>query len=59
MLVEGLDATRAALEVGCESTSQFTREYKRLFGQPPMRDIKAILAITGRYAHNPSVRLVV
>jgi len=26
MLVEGLDATRAALEVGYESTSQFTRE---------------------------------
>ncbi len=35
MLVEGLDATRAALEVGYESTSQFTREYKRLFGEPP------------------------
>jgi AraC-like DNA-binding protein len=42
MLVEGLDATRAALEVGYESTSQFTREYKRLFGEPPMRNIKAI-----------------
>jgi AraC-like DNA-binding protein len=41
MLVEGLDATRAALEVGYESTSQFTREYKRLFGQPPMRDVKS------------------
>jgi AraC-like DNA-binding protein len=41
MLVEGLDATRAAFEVGYESASQFTREYKRLFGQPPMRDIKA------------------
>jgi AraC-like DNA-binding protein len=36
MLVEGVDATRAAF--GYESTSQFTREYKRLFGQPPMRD---------------------
>ncbi len=42
MLVEGLDATRAALEVGYESTSQFTREYKRLLGQPPMRNIKTI-----------------
>ncbi len=41
MLVEGLDATRAALEVGYESTSQFTREYKRLFGEPPMRDVRA------------------
>ena len=42
MLIEGLDATAAALEVGYESLTQFTREYKRLFGQPPMRDIKAI-----------------
>ena len=42
MLVEGMDATTAAFEVGYESTSQFTREYKRLFGQPPMRDIKAL-----------------
>jgi AraC-like DNA-binding protein len=41
MLVEGLDATQAALEVGYESTSQFTREYKRLFGEPPMRDVRA------------------
>jgi AraC-like DNA-binding protein len=42
MLIEGLDATQAATEVGYESTSQFTREYERLFGQPPMRNIKAI-----------------
>lgn len=41
MLIEGLDATRAALEVGYESTNQFTREYKRLFGEPPGRDVKA------------------
>lgn len=41
MLTEGLDATRAAFEVGYESASQFTREYKRLFGQPPMKDVKA------------------
>lgn len=41
MLVEGLDATRAALEVGYESANQFTREYKRLFGEPPGRDVKA------------------
>jgi AraC-like DNA-binding protein len=41
MLVEGVDATRAAFEVGYESASQFTREYKRLFGQPPKRDVRA------------------
>lgn len=40
MLVEGLDAASAAFEVGYESPSQFNREYKRFFGQPPMRDIK-------------------
>jgi AraC-like DNA-binding protein len=41
MLMEGLDAASAAFEVGYESASQFNREYKRFFGQPPMRDIKA------------------
>lgn len=40
MLTEGLDAASAAFEVGYESASQFNREYSRLFGLPPMRDIK-------------------
>src|SRR5947209_11199439 len=40
MLATGLDAASAAFEVGCESASQFNREYSRLFGQPPMRDIR-------------------
>lgn len=42
MLMDGLDATSAAYEVGYESVSQFSREYSRMFGQPPMRDIKAL-----------------
>ena len=41
MLIEGVDAASAAFEVGYESPSQFNREYKRFFGQPPMRDVKA------------------
>jgi AraC-like DNA-binding protein len=41
MLMGGLDAASAAFEVGYESPSQFSREYSRFFGQPPMRDIKA------------------
>jgi AraC-like DNA-binding protein len=41
MLVEGVDSTRAAFEVRYESASQSTREYKRLFGQPPKRDVRA------------------
>jgi AraC-like DNA-binding protein len=42
MLMDGLDATSAAYEVGYESISQFNREYKRFFGNPPKRDIKSI-----------------
>ena len=41
MLNAGLDAASAAFEVGYESASQFSREYSRFFGQPPMRDVKA------------------
>ncbi|GHU05916.1 AraC family transcriptional regulator [Betaproteobacteria bacterium] len=39
MLLEGKDAGTAALAVGYESGSQFNREYKRQFGEPPHRDI--------------------
>src|SRR6185369_7034316 len=39
MLAEHLDAASAAFEVGYESPSQFNREYSRLFGAPPLRDI--------------------
>ncbi len=41
MLIDGLDAASAAFEVGYESASQFNREYSRLFGQPPMRDVRS------------------
>jgi len=44
MLTDELDAASAAFEVGYESPSQFNREYKRFFGQPPMRDIQALRA---------------
>ncbi|MBT8769537.1 AraC family transcriptional regulator [Metapseudomonas boanensis] len=39
MLVEALDAASAGSRVGYESPSQFSREYSRVFGAPPMRDI--------------------
>ena len=42
MLMDGLDAASAAFEAGYESASQFNREYSRLFGQPPMRDIRTL-----------------
>jgi len=39
MLVENIDGTTAAFQVGYESASQFNREYKREFGNPPQRDV--------------------
>jgi AraC-like DNA-binding protein len=39
MLNENLDAGSAGGRVGYESASQFSREYSRLFGAPPQRDI--------------------
>jgi len=44
MLIDGVDAATAAFEVGYESPSQFNREYSRFFGQPPMRNIRALRA---------------
>lgn len=40
MLVEDARVSSAALSVGYESVSQFNREYKRIFGEPPLRDMK-------------------
>lgn len=46
MLANGEMISNAAYAVGYESVSQFTREYGRLFGLPPRRDIKTINART-------------
>jgi AraC-like DNA-binding protein len=42
MLAEQMDASTAAFRVGYESPSQFGREYHRLFGAPPLRDIASL-----------------
>ncbi|MCM3626091.1 AraC family transcriptional regulator [Paenibacillus glycanilyticus] len=47
MLSGPVGATTAALTVGYESPSQFNREYRRLFGQPPLQDIKAMRQTSG------------
>ena len=43
MLVENLDAGDASFEVGYDSPSQFSREYSRLFGMSPRRDIRELM----------------
>jgi AraC-like DNA-binding protein len=42
MLGEGLDAASAAYRVGYHDASYFNREYKSLFGVPPMRDVQRL-----------------
>lgn len=43
MLAESLTATEAAYNVGYESITQFTREYKKIFNSSPAKNIKSIL----------------
>ncbi|WP_084763112.1 AraC family transcriptional regulator [[Scytonema hofmanni] UTEX B 1581] len=42
MLAENADATHTAYQVGYESPSQFSREYSRMFGASPMKDIERL-----------------
>jgi AraC-like DNA-binding protein len=42
MLGEDLDATSAAYRVGYNDASHFNREYKSVFGVPPMRDVQQL-----------------
>lgn len=42
MLAENADAANAAYQVGYESPSQFSREYSRMFGAPPIKDIERL-----------------
>ena len=45
LLAEKTDAQSAAYRVGYQSVSQFSREYARMFGAPPMRDVEALRGI--------------
>lgn len=47
LLAEGLDAATAGFRVGYESPSQFSREYARLFGRPPMSDVQHLRDLLG------------
>lgn len=42
MLTGGIGAGSAAVKVGYESASQFSREYSRLFGAPPQQDVRRL-----------------
>jgi AraC-like DNA-binding protein len=42
MLTEGASASTAGFAVGYDSPSQFSREYRRLFGAPPRQDVERL-----------------
>lgn len=50
MLGENLDAASAAYRVGYDDASHFNREYKKLFGMPPMRDVERLRETTREVA---------
>jgi AraC-like DNA-binding protein len=45
MVSESLDAGEAGFRVGYEDQSHFSRDYKRHFGEPPMRDVERLRAL--------------
>jgi AraC-like DNA-binding protein len=46
MVGKGFDAASAGYRVGYLDASHYTREYKRLFGVPPMRDVERLRETT-------------
>nr|WP_236657459.1 AraC family transcriptional regulator [Acidisarcina polymorpha] len=44
MLTRGSNVETAAIQANYESASQFNREYARIFGRPPRRDVHALEA---------------
>ncbi|QUD87432.1 AraC family transcriptional regulator [Phenylobacterium montanum] len=48
MVARGFNAESAAFEVGYESPSQFSREYARMFGASPRRDLRRLQAMPDR-----------
>ncbi len=57
LLSETTDANTVSQRVGYESPSQFSREYRRLFGFPPLRDVERLRAIE-QGLHVPPVQAI-
>lgn len=53
LVAESAEASTVGFAVDYESASQFSREYKRLFGQPPRRDAAQVQSVAGSGASAP------
>lgn len=56
LLSRGRDMAAIGFAVGYDSPSQFSREYSRLFGQPPGRDLERLRADPSPAANSPPAR---
>jgi AraC-like DNA-binding protein len=56
MLGENLDAASAGYRVGYDDASHFNREYKSLFGLPPMRDVERLREAASKSTLQEAVR---
>jgi AraC-like DNA-binding protein len=50
LLAGEVDVARAGYRVGYDDPSHFSREYKRLFGEPPTRDVERLHGLTATRA---------
>ncbi len=57
MVTQGVNAGVAAIAVGYESPSQFSREYARMFGAPPRRETQRAKSDPARFAADQDERL--
>lgn len=55
LITDDCDAATAAFRVGYDDPSHFSREYKRLFGEPPMRDVERLRSPLRAHADSPAV----
>lgn len=58
LVAEDIDTATAGFRVGYNDASQFTREYRRLFGAPPLRDVARLRAVGDARAPSAESALV-
>ena len=56
MLTESIRVEKTAYEAGYKSPTQFNREYKRQFGEPPYRDIRRLITAQSTLKNDDAIQ---